>query len=81
MNQIQYFKKQSFRNKTIQDSQLRMMFAVCSPSIPVESQVSLALRILCGFGIDEIATALLTSKDVINKRLYRAKRKIKIRSF
>ena len=71
------FQETELSEQTIQDSQLRMMFAVCSPSIPVESQVSLALRILCGFGIDEIATALLTSKDVINKRLYRAKEKLK----
>lgn len=61
----------------IMDSQLRMMFAVCHPSIPVESQVSLALRVLCGFTIDEIAQALLTTKANINKRLYRAKEKLR----
>ena len=59
------------------DSQLQMLFAVCHPSIPPEAQVALALRILCGLGIDEIATAFLTSKDVINKRLYRAKEKLR----
>ena len=57
----------------ISDSQLRMLFAVCHPSIPVEAQVSLALRVLCGFTIDEIAQALLTTKANINKRLYRGK--------
>ena len=60
----------------ISDSQLQMLFAICHPSIPPEAQVALALRILCGLGIDEIATAFLTSKDVINKRLYRAKEKL-----
>ena len=40
--------------KNITDSQLQMLFAVCHPTIPVESQIGLALRILCGFGIDEI---------------------------
>ena len=59
------------------DSQLRMMFAVCHPSIPVEAQVSLALRVLCGFTIEEIAKALLTTKANINKRLYRAKEKLR----
>ncbi|HTE27672.1 sigma factor [Flavitalea sp.] len=39
----------------IADSQLQMLFAVCDPSISFESQIGLALRILCGFGIDEIA--------------------------
>ncbi len=61
----------------IMDSQLQMMFAVCHPSIPVEAQVSLALRILCGFTIEEIAKALLTTKANINKRLYRAKEKLR----
>ncbi|MFZ6001899.1 MAG: RNA polymerase sigma factor [Bacteroidota bacterium] len=60
-------------DSNISDSQLKMLFAVCHPRLPREAQVGLALRILCGFGIDEIATAFLTSKDTINKRLLRAK--------
>lgn len=63
--------------KNITDSQLQMMFAICHPSIPKESQIGLALRILCGFGIDEIANALLTGKETINKRLFRAKEKLR----
>jgi RNA polymerase sigma factor (sigma-70 family) len=63
--------------ENIEDSQLRMIFAVCHPSIPVEAQVSLALRVLCGFTIDETAQALLTTKANINKRLYRAKEKLR----
>jgi len=61
----------------INDSQLRMLFAVCHPEIPVEAQVSLALRVLCGFTIDEIAQALLSTKATINKRLYRAKDRLR----
>lgn len=57
----------------IQDSQLRMMFAICHPSLSTEAQVGLALRVLCGFGIDEIATAFLSNKETINKRLFRAR--------
>jgi RNA polymerase sigma factor (sigma-70 family) len=64
-------------NQNILDSQLQMLFAICHPAISTEAQISLALRILCGFGIDEIATALLTSKEVINKRLFRAKEKLR----
>ena len=63
--------------KNITDSQLQMLFALCHPSIPPEAQIGLSLRILCGFGIDEIANAFLTNKDVINKRLYRAKEKLR----
>lgn len=63
--------------RNITDSQLAMMFAVCHPSIPAESQVALALNLLCGFGAQEIADAYLTTKTVIYKRLARAKEKLK----
>ena len=61
----------------INDSQLQMMFAICHPSISPEAQIGLSLRILCGFGIDEIADAFLTNKETINKRLFRAKEKLR----
>jgi len=54
----------------IQDSQLRMLFAVCNPINTNQSQIALALRVLCGFGIEEIANALLTNKQTINKSIY-----------
>lgn len=63
--------------QNIQDSQLQMMFAICYPGIPPEAQIGLSLRILCSFSIDEIADAFLTNKETINKRLYRAKEKLK----
>ena len=61
----------------IADSQLQMMFAICHPSIPTTAQIGLALRVLCGFGIDEIATAFLTNRETISKRLFRAKEKLR----
>jgi RNA polymerase sigma-70 factor (ECF subfamily) len=81
--QIKYYTEQSevieidWSEANIRDSQLQMMFAVCHPSIPVEAQIALALRILCGFGIDEIASAFLTNKETINKRLFRAKERLR----
>jgi RNA polymerase sigma factor (sigma-70 family) len=63
--------------QNINDSQLQMMFAVCHPSIPAEAQIGLSLRILCGFGIEEIADAFLSNKETINKRLFRAKEKLR----
>jgi RNA polymerase sigma factor (sigma-70 family) len=65
-------------DKSITDSQLQMLFALCHPSIPTEAQIGLSLRILCGFGIEEIATAFLTNKETINKRLFRAKEKLRL---
>jgi len=66
-----------FSPQHIRDSQLQMLFAVCTPAIVSEAQIGLALRILCGFGIDEIAEAFLTNKETINKRLFRAKEKLR----
>lgn len=67
----------SFSKENIKDSQLQMIFAICTPAIASEAQIGLALRILCGFGIDEIAEAFLTNKETINKRLFRAKEKLR----
>jgi RNA polymerase sigma factor (sigma-70 family) len=64
-------------SKNITDSQLAMIFTVCDPCISAESQVALALNLLCGFGIQEIADAFLTNKEVIYKRINRAKEKLK----
>jgi len=66
-----------FSLQNIKDSQLEMMFAVCNPAIASEAQIGLALRILCGFSIEEIAEAFLSNKETINKRLHRAKKKLR----
>lgn len=70
-----------FSTENIKDSQLQMLFAVCSPHIASEAQIGLALRILCGFGIDEIAEAFFTNKETINKRLFRAKERLRFLDF
>jgi len=70
---------QMFHENEIRDSQLRMIFACCHPEIPMESQVALTLKTLCGLSIQEIARAFLTQEDTIAKRIYRAKEKIRTR--
>src|SRR5262245_49926655 len=64
-----------FLSSEIADSQLRMMFVCCHPALPEESQIALTLKTLCGFSVDEIARALLTTEANIKKRLARSKRK------
>jgi RNA polymerase sigma-70 factor (ECF subfamily) len=54
-----------------------MIFVCCHPLLPPEAQVALALKTLCGFGIEEISRAFLTNEAVIAKRLTRAKQKIR----
>jgi RNA polymerase sigma factor (sigma-70 family) len=75
--QEKYEQEIDLSSQNISDSQLQMMFAICHPSISQEAQIGLSLRILCGFGIEEIADAFLTNKETINKRLFRAKEKLR----
>jgi RNA polymerase sigma-70 factor (ECF subfamily) len=70
-------REMDFSTENIKDSQLEMMFAICDPAIASEAQIALALRVLCGFGIEEIAEAFYSNKETINKRLFRAKEKLR----
>jgi RNA polymerase sigma-70 factor (ECF subfamily) len=62
-----------FERAQIGDSQLAMIFAVCDPSNSTESQICLALQVLCGFSVEEIANAFLSRIETIKKRLHRAR--------
>src|SRR5512132_479523 len=66
----------SFSENEIADDRLRMMFVCSHPVIPLEAQVALALKTLCGFSVIEISRAFLTTEAAIAKRLTRAKQRI-----
>lgn len=66
-----------FEKKSIEDSTLQMLFACCHPALPEEMQIALALKTLCGLSVQEIANAFLIGKDTIEKRLYRAKERVR----
>lgn len=68
---------QFFSDTEIADSQLRMIFACCHPSLKEEDQLALTLKTVSGFGVAEIAHALMTNEAAIQKRLYRAKQFLK----
>jgi RNA polymerase sigma factor (sigma-70 family) len=57
----------------MQDDLLRMLFVCCDESIPLESQLVLALKTLCGFDVREIAIRLFTTEANVYKRLGRAR--------
>jgi RNA polymerase sigma-70 factor (ECF subfamily) len=63
-----------FTDTAIKDDQLRMMFSCCHSRLPEEAQVMLILHILCGFGIDEVASAFVTTYAAVEKRIPRAKK-------
>ncbi|MFI5150218.1 MAG: RNA polymerase sigma factor [Bacteroidia bacterium] len=66
-----------FTEHEIKDSQLRMMFACCHPSITQEGQITLILKTLCGLNTREIGYAFLSNEETIQKRIYRIREKIK----
>ncbi len=66
-----------FTDQLIVDEQLRIMLACCQSSISEETQVTLILKVLCGFSISEIASAFCTNNETINKRLVRGREKLK----
>src|ERR1700712_1242146 len=70
-----------FTKQNISDSQLAMIFAVCNPVNSNEAQICLALQILCGFSIEEIANAFLSNKETIKKRLLRARDNLRKENF
>src|SRR5262250_2742015 len=66
--------EEQFGPTAIKDDQLRMMFSCCHPRLPEEAQVALVLHILCGFSVDEIAGAFVSSHAAIEKRITRSKK-------
>lgn len=61
----------------MRDDFLQMLFVCCDEAIPVESQLVLALKTLCGFDIREIALRLFASEANIYKRLGRARSRLR----
>ncbi|GAB3388359.1 RNA polymerase sigma factor [Humibacter soli] len=58
----------------IDDDLLRLVFVCCHPVLPAQSRVALALRVLCGLSVEEIARAYLVPSATIGQRITRAKR-------
>jgi RNA polymerase sigma factor (sigma-70 family) len=61
----------------IGDEPLRLLFLCCHESVPTESRIALALRTVCGFSTAEIARGLLTTEANVQKRIVRAKERLR----
>jgi RNA polymerase sigma-70 factor (ECF subfamily) len=58
------------------DDILRLLFICCHPELPSTQQIALALRIVSGLTVKEIARAFLVSEAAMEQRITRAKRAI-----
>jgi RNA polymerase sigma-70 factor (ECF subfamily) len=61
----------------VEDDQLGLLFLTCHPSLPPDARVALALKLVGGFSVGEIARAFLAQESAIAQRLVRAKRSLR----
>ena len=58
------------------DDILRLLFVCCHPDLPATQQVALALRIVSGLSVKQIARAFLVGESAMEQRITRAKAKV-----
>lgn len=58
------------------DDILRLLFICCHPDLPATQQIAVALRIVCGLTVKEIARAFVVTETAMEQRITRAKHKI-----
>jgi RNA polymerase sigma-70 factor, ECF subfamily len=63
-------------SSSYRDDMLRLLFTCCHPELPATQQIALALRIVSGLSVEEIARAFLVSESAMEQRITRAKRRI-----
>jgi RNA polymerase sigma-70 factor, ECF subfamily len=63
-------------NSHYRDDVLRLLFICCHPDLPATQQIALALRIVSGLSVGEIARAFLVGESAMEQRITRAKRKV-----
>ena len=63
-------------NSHYRDDILRLMFICCHPDLPATQQIALALRIVSGISVAQIARAFLVSESAMEQRITRAKARV-----
>jgi len=58
------------------DDVLRLLFMCCQPELPATQQIALALRIVSGLSVAQIARAFLVSEAAMEQRITRAKQRV-----
>src|SRR5436190_9621514 len=63
-------------NSHYRDDVLRLLFICCHPELPATQQIALALRIVCGLTVQQIARAFLVGDSAMEQRITRAKARV-----
>ena len=63
-------------NSNYRDDILRLMFICCHPDLPNTQQIALALRIVSGLTVPQIARAFLVGESAMEQRITRAKARV-----
>lgn len=67
--------------KEINDSQLQLLLFICGLDLAPKSQIIFTLYTLCGFGVPEIANALLMNNEAVKKNIFRSKQSLQDQKF
>ena len=60
----------------MRDDVLRLLFICCHPELDRRDQIAIALRVVVGLSVDEIASGFLVKPKTMEQRITRAKKKI-----
>ena len=60
----------------IGDERLRLIFICCHPALALDARCALALKVICGLSVPEIARLFVTGEQAMYQRITRAKRKV-----
>ncbi len=63
-------------NAGLRDDVLRLLFICCHPDLPPQDQLALALKIVAGLRVEEIAGAFLVKPKAMEQRITRAKKTV-----
>jgi RNA polymerase sigma-70 factor, ECF subfamily len=63
-------------NSDYRDDILRLLFICCHPELPATHQIALALRIVCGLSVKQIARAFIVGDSAMEQRITRAKNRV-----
>ncbi len=61
----------------VDDDLLRLMFTCCHPALKPPAQITLMLKVVLGFSVEEIARGLLATPASVEKRITRAKQRLR----